>query len=902
MRILGRSILLLCLFAFIWLGYYLWLDFAQQDHLNVATPYPNAVTERNDVYLLSNTTTGASTSKTDSLSSTLSFQLDQRVERLQISTIAMFPLSDETPEAFNRENVDFMRQQDQHPAYSIEYTLLDEQNNRLSQNTYWFDAKPSRWVYQQQDLKENGIERANIESANIKSDLVPEVFLSDSRFHAGTRQNIFLRMSHWPNARRLEVRLKNQPPEIAGAAIYVRQNFSRTQKEATRIWRKLSKSKRTSLTEGVNMYPHYIWSSAEIDALLSRYWQHLGPDGVVGEDFTTLGLYRVTGARPTTLKENISPALPASTLIVDNGQNLTFPIHVAGEVRLNYKPLAPKRQHQALTLTFHNADGSAPVIIQQPVSDEAATWQGNLQKGLLDLSSDQAIKIEIEHMPDEESEHHKKHLKRYFLVTPEQPLNYPVEHWQRQPTPVHIKTRALISQLDQAKSQPSQVTGQSSPVTSSNTIITANWITDKTPALNTSLTHNLSINFQPSRYERVAGAQQVTLGKAISNRVSVEKSSYYLAPESVNTLKITATSPVLVDVSTRPYKLPLLRHIPTHNRSWFDDESYIPTWFNLRPKHYHTLISQGSSVMLQTQHRPLPDKEASLNDQFTSEQIPPSQADSNLNQILVPEHSEEKLVSSSPVRRYRQFIPASVQAHQSKPLNFSNMSPQRTLTPSLIYEREDSSPLKVDFSLDNQVIHSQWITGQWGKITLPQLEKGSRGLTVSSRAENWFINQVDYKNNERYLIQKDAYSLTKQGRLSYNINKSSADTLLNFTYYRESTNKTIEDTLIEVRLLSAKPHQSATQQLSSSMTIPIRHWRLSPSSASTEHGLLLNRGDRKTDTGTRFVYRLGDDLPEGEYKIQFNLLEGAEGYFNVSRLTPKPGVDIDFFRESTNAY
>ncbi|MFT4765861.1 MAG: hypothetical protein ACI9OH_002975, partial [Oleispira sp.] len=79
-------------------------------------------------------------------------------------------------------------------------------------------------------------------------------------------------------------------------------------------------------------------------------------------------------------------------------------------------------------------------------------------------------------------------------------------------------------------------------------------------------------------------------------------------------------------------------------------------------------------------------------------------------------------------------------------------------------------------------------------------------------------------------------------------------------------------------------------------------WRLLPDSSSSEQGLMLNRGNRKTNSGTHFVYSLGDDLPAGKYQIQFSLIEGNEGYLNVSRLTPKPGTEIDYFRESIHAY
>ena len=233
MRILGRSLLLLCLLLLSWLTYSVWLEVYQTDHLDLATPYPNAVTERHDVYLLSTSQpkVASSSSSSTSLTGTLSFQLDQRIERLQIAAIPLFPISDAHPDAFNKVNVDIMREQISHPKYAIAYTLLDENNNTLSHETYWFNAKPSPWT----------IQEGNTQQDNT---LIPEIFLSDANYFAGTRQSIYLRMENWPTARKIQLHLHHQPREIDGASVYVRQHFNRTKEEIITLWRKLSDTTR----------------------------------------------------------------------------------------------------------------------------------------------------------------------------------------------------------------------------------------------------------------------------------------------------------------------------------------------------------------------------------------------------------------------------------------------------------------------------------------------------------------------------------------------------------------------------------------------------------------------------------------------------------------------------------
>jgi hypothetical protein len=227
----------------------------------------------------------------------------------------------------------------------------------------------------------------------------------------------------------------------------------------------------------------------------------------------------------------------------------------------------------------------------------------------------------------------------------------------------------------------------------------------------------------------------------------------------------------------------------------------------------------------------------------------------------------------------------------------------------LIFQSNKSAAREVSIKLDNQDIHSQWISGHWGKVTLPKISKGVRALNINNTNETWLVNHVDYVKDADYLLLKEAFSLNKRSTITYTIKKESSETLLNFTYYQELANKAAqvvftEDTVIEVKLLNIKQSSVAnvSESMSSSMTIPIRHWRLLQQQSKSEQGLILNRGNRKTNSGMHFVYSLGNDLPAGEYQIQFSLIEGSEGYLNVSRLTPKPGTEIDYFRESIHAY
>lgn len=916
MRIIGRSLILLLLLILVWYAYSTWQALFQEDHNNLATPYPNVNAERNDVYLLSlsNIKKGAA----------LSFLLDSGIERLQIASIPLFTTSKDTPDAFSPENIIQMREQGDLPKYAIEYSLLDDKNTILTQETYWFNAIPTSWTTAEGDA------------------LVPSLFLSDADYYAGTRQSIFLRMNPWPTARRLELRMHNQPKEISGSSVYVRQHFKRTKEDANLLWRKLSDKKRTRQTENVHMYPHYIWSNNEISSLLSRFWLQLGPEGVVGKDFTTLGLYRVKALPKDLTAESSDNPEPVSRLYINQNKHLTFPIHFEGEVQLSFRPSISeasssdastsskaatsqsKSNHatgKLLTIIQHPFDGSAAIISHQLITQSTAIWKGMVKKGLLELKSEPQLDIEILAMPDALSAEHKHHQTRYFLVDANKPLTYVIDHWREQATPIKIELRAMLNHPEL--------------MTKSDTTVNAHWLnTDKqTQADKDLLSQQIKLDFTPSRYEHLASAIPDISNKSVVdksafnssslNTVSEGKSAYFLAPRSVNQLQITSTNPVLVKVSSRPLELPLRRKVPSHNRGWFDDEDYLPTWFVLQPNNHDLLINRGDSLKLKTLHRPLIDRYADVTEELIGERfVPlPSKKSSNLNQILIPIDNTETLLNTSPLRRYRQL---NIQSHnmQSRAikLDFENDTRSHSLSPAVIFISDSMSPREVSFTLDKQAIHSQWISGYVGKVSLPKIIKGARSLAIqldktadnkhSSDNHTWFINQVDYVDyvdDANYLVLKEGYALDKNAPLSYEIDKKDSETLLNVTFYQEQLPlpMTIEkgEPLIEVKLIkSASEKVKSATKLSDSQTIPIRQWRLQAHANTSEQGYLLNRGNKKTDTGTHFVYSLADDLAPGKYKIQISLKEGNNGYVHVSRLVPKPGFDIDFFRESIHAY
>lgn len=894
MRLIGRGILIGLLALVFWWSSAFFAGLFQEKQRDFSTPYPEIPADRVDVYLLTEATSdanapaepptlqvGETVTEPRHSPNILRFALDQKVDRLQITSMALLPAS-----AYPTPELDKLKGLEEPgellPPYSLKYRLFDKAGQLLHEQQYWLETRPVSWLNWQDKYA------------------VPELFVSESRYHLAHRQAIFLRLSEWPQASQLELEMANQPESIEGAVVYVQQRFKRDKEEITQFWRKLSETKRAAVTEDKHIYPHYLWSNAEIETLLSRPWQRIGPLGIVDQDFRTLGFYRVGELGSPLLPETNQPVRPERTLWLADNKRLTLPVYSAGRVVLNLRALEPAPEGAEVYLRWHTVDDQAPVDRQIKLDAATEQWQAMLQPGLLELWSDQVVEVERMEMPDQASMQHDPHFTRLLLLTPDNPLEYQINHHGTESTPLRIELRAFKEPTNMSTALPAKVS--------------AHWMA-KGKELDTSY-HD--IDPQPALYERLADDRISPAAEQLDHVVSMPSFGFYRASPNLDRLRLQATSPVLVQVSTRPPKLPLIRELPRHRRNWFDDEQFMSSWFALRPEQYQTHMREQASRLLVMQHKPLRETDEDALDTRVGEVLHPLDRSANVVHLLLPEKDESSLAQSSPQRIFY----ALAQPPRDKAINarvtFTKDAFSQTVRPTLVFIGDRQEPQEVSIALDGQEVMRKWLGGPWGKVALPAIRSGQRDFRLAPANGQWYLNMLASPATPKamassrkitmppMLLATEGYQIAPKTPLRYQVEKKDALTMLSFTLYREpqmafnkDQNKQTPNsqTKLEVSLL-AEPRDGQHTGLS----IPVRQWLLDRPNDPEQNGWQLNQGNKRVDSGQRFVYVLAEDLPAGSYQVQVKVLSGPGGLLRTTRLTERDAIEIDYYREPVHAY
>ncbi len=882
MRWLGRALIvvLACLLAWFVSPYF--SGFFQREHLDLTTPYPEIPADRIDVYRLNPIKGNPDELNTERAEHRLSFRLDQTIDRLQITSMALLSAADyPAPVQLN------IAEHEEHqapslPPYKLTYRLVDNDGDILYAQTYWLQTRPVNWL-------------------NWKNKYpVPELFVSDSGHHLSERQAIFLRLDAWPEARELQLELVDPPEQVKGAVVYVQQRSSRDQEEITQLWRKLSEPKRAELTNDKHIYPHYLWSNTEIETLLAKQWLRVGPNGIVGQDFQTLGLYHVEDLATQIITEQVGPERADRTLWVAKDKRLTFPVYEKGHVALRLRQFDAARAGALLHLRWHSAGTEPPIDMQVRLEQETVNWHTELAPGLLELWSDQVIEVERTDMPDPSSMTHDWHFSRLFLLSPDKPLDYAIHHQTGSSTPIRIELRAFKDAANMFTEAPAEVS--------------AHWFSEDEERDRS----HYALALEPSVYERLADDRVSSASEQHQHVVSVPVYGFYRAPAKLDRLRLRSNTPVLVQVSSRPPNLPLFRALPRHSRNWFDDESFIASWFSIRPEGYQRIMSENASRLLVVQHRPLAEQAEDPNEEKVGDVLHPMEKRANLVQMLLPKATLAQVSEQSPQRVFHRIDASGSKAVSTK-LNFIKERFSPSVKPSLVFLRDTEQGQEVTVTLDQQVLVNKWVGGKWGKLALPAVRSGSRAMRIKSDEAAWYVNMLSPDTMTQkpstalsaetapYLLATEGYQLHRDMPLNYQVDKTSQLSILHFTFFRDALrsgrmDKTdqqtpAQETAIEVKLLSRLPDGAYP-----GLTLPERRWVLAAPESPELAGWLLHQGSKRIDAGQSFVFALAEDLPEGTYQLQVKVLSGPSGLLRVTRSIPQEAVDIDYYREPVYAY
>lgn len=785
--------------------------FISDTQVDTTNPYPDVDSARRNAYLLEK-------------SEWLSFDLEANSDRLRINTTAA--VNDTLPEEADIR-------------YSIEYKVTDSKGNELSSGLHWLKTKASSQV--------------EVPDGQI----IPRYFFSEKKYKAGIIQPLYLRTEDWPAARQLFIRFSESESALLGVAVTVAQRLPKSKGEISILWRRMGEAKRQQIAAQHHIYPHFLLTESEIEAILSHDWKQVGPSGVDKLDFRSIGLFTVGEHSPSIKLISQNKA----GLFVDAGRNLTVPIHKDGLVTLEFKEEDGNAIDASVLVRWHPYEAGIPEDYHLSLQDGQNVWSANLKAGLLEIVSTTYLNITPLVTPDEETTAHPKHYRRPILLTPELPLSYSINHLSNQLTPIRVALRSM--QIDNF--------GHSIP----DSRVDATW--QSGDQISTSIHYP---DYAPSLYDR-------QMLQESSGWVSKPQMYYFINSRDVDSVTFTSNSPVLIQVSTRLEKLPLTRSIPIHQRGWFDPKNYQNLWYPVRPTEYRQRLYGGATLPIHSQHKPVISDSDDFTDLSVVTQYHPIEESALALRIMSPLSDESKLTQISSFRRYRKLT------NDSKIVELESDSEISSISPAIIFRKGAESPFQVQVNIDGTTILNRWVMGASGKLSLPSLSPGRKQITINSVSGDWYINHVDVGTPS--LVEYQCYLLGKDQPLSFMVQKDFPQLLVNLQLFVAMSEN--RRSVIELEL-----HHTLPVGEFSAYSVPIRRWQIDPPHYGQAAGFALNKEAMEVNSGTRFVYLLNEDLPQGQYLIKVRLLSGAPGFLRLTGQEKHPETEVNIYREELYGY
>jgi len=456
-----------------------------------------------------------------------------------------------------------------HWRYAVQLELIDDDDNLLFQQEYHFRSGQKLRTYHHDGQVLTG--PLNLYASGDLQVLDTRIMLLNPPDNIKAR------------AAQLKIRLKQADAPLSEVVVRSYEQLTLSEKQVTHRWQRLSQKQKDQLVAD-NIYNRHFVTAAEKQQLLSSKRQPMGPIGVLGEDYQQKKLY--VGA-----DSEAQPSLNGSGKAADLsvGQVKAFFIHQPQTklfwqvqhwldatrtdsvgITVQRYSRAQEPEHQVLRVTpgevqtQHFETGLVLFSSSQPL-------QFSIGEGLSDLPGLQTAAINAAKVPatDPAFSAAESHLKTYALGFRTGPVfNLPRQDGQSAPLRIDLWQRLDQPYQSGVEMQVFDRRGQ------------------QIDSLILPLSNGLNL------YDQLSSKP----GSALSERSRL----FYHLPAEGYSVRFSGPESVMLNLSTRPYALPVVRYLPEDYRlsQAIND---IPDWFRLRPVNEHQLEQQAHFLTLQRQ-------------------------------------------------------------------------------------------------------------------------------------------------------------------------------------------------------------------------------------------------------------------------------------------------------------
>ncbi len=800
-------------------------------------------------------------------------------------------------------------------SYCIDYEILDRHGNVLREAKYHFRASPLKPVPEQFGNKSAGKMSGSLEAGS-------ESFFDETNLiPAGTRtMQLPLDKDLIGKADRIRLKLTSADPMINEVVtrLYAQRKDPGYDRPAT--WNRLSGSVREKLARA-SVYSPEMLTGYEKTNLLRKRWNAASPIGMANREFVTRRMYvpdhdpelevnqSATGVELVPGYRVVCPlplepgkvairlsggSLGGGSLSGGNGleqscyvrwfgrsaDGRTGKIYKASSDAIEFRPLAAggilelESAELAKAASEMIERGSTPMVAQ-------VMWYPDADQSSVAANKHKLpIQAGIDITPEPRS-------TRLYTVSNEQPLEFSISHVGNRPTPVRLSLRSTMSpnaaSLEVHRRAEWRLLDVAGKVVEHGT---------------------LQIPAEVSRYDRLlvpGGFAPVTEATHFHFRI----------PAGVRTLQVVSPDDdVVATAFTRPPNRSKKTLVPDDYFAVNRAASTRRTWFSIRPVDYEDRVARGGAVSCRLQMRPPEENEHIRTGDYQWESFQPDNLMTGRELLTARDGNlsvREEALPATFVELPRGKFDARWVARQGR----------RQVHPRLIYQvanregKAESSARSVmrkptvRIYLDGKPYFAKELKSQSGELTLPKVpapgkdSNGHKFIVESTPGVRLFVNYLELRSDaaENLWLKRFAHELGPMMQFSYRKKTPDDESLMLRVFQRMNLSQKMDAAVkvhVDIRPVNADLDSPAYAM--EDMTITNRTFELAP--PSTDNSVVLGSNQQSYDAGTLCLFKLGRDLPAGEYRVKVS--SDDDGYVMLYRNLPGRAELRSVYRESSD--
>ncbi len=732
-------------------------------------------------------------------------------------------------------------QEDTEFFYTIEYQILDDQDQSLLHDTYQVRTFLPDLFY-----------AANGEYTETK--------YLDGLIAPITAGKFFdLDLSALQNAHRIRLRIFETDNPIDEVLVRVLMHRQLREDQARLRWLRLGADKQRRITD-YHVFPASLMTPREINDRVAQRWY---PKAPTGTGFQTRTLYTRNIDEDDMFLEDIPLSIGRP---IDATLRVTAIVPEATELDVSFKPTGVVTSGPfTATVRYWNH------LLQQPTSyvfdleRSSPTLRKKFAPGFIEIETEASFQAVITSPTLEDGDVNLLYKLNIFKLDPRAVVTYSTH------TPTNLNTDIRI---DLRSEQFTPAAQHRDAYGSHKKMEPATYrIVDAAGSILS--TGTLVVPTQQSAYDILIAQRE---WRPIS-----DKYSYYLRlPKNTHHIELTGETNTYVSLYSRPSGLPLKRVVPKDYRTWEHRGGRIPSWFLMLPENDTELTLAARKQQITIQPRPPLRNVDILAGIYDWEEIAPTSNVTGKPVMVKPFHANQPREAAAG-NFYASLKPG-------QPVALVASAGLATVTPTLLYHRSVSTAQTVTVKVDNKPLGNFFIQGRTGLLSLAPIPAGSHSFSISSAGRNddtrWFINRCrcDFVWQQRF-----AY-LFNGRNLVFDIEKIGSDRQ-NFTLVAFPASGGPQPTRINVAVEGLPPRSGPY----SAWTFGETQFTLEARSGESE-GFEMDHQARPLGVAQRLVVSLGEDVPAGRYRLRVHAVDGPTPLMQLYSIRAEPGV-AQFFIE-----